>query len=181
MKELLPSAHRPRDNRTKALPSRPLRRDGPRSATDDRDRAKLDRLGDAYRHFASIYRLGRAHRQRHSGRVRARVHRSARAHRGASAASGLHVYVDKPLDRTLEGARQVVELAEARDSRLLVGFNAATLLHMQIANNAHAPDPDAKGPGGRCTRMYAAPSSNDFIHVVDTLRSWRRARSPEPT
>ncbi|MFI9274982.1 Gfo/Idh/MocA family protein [Kitasatospora sp. NPDC052896] len=135
-----------------------------------RDRAKLDRIGDTYRiapRFTDLDALIA------SGVRAAFVHAATDQHvpiveRLLSA--GLDVYVDKPLDYHLAGARRLVELAEERNRSLLVGFN-----------RRHAPD---YAQARECPRDLIIMQKNreglpedprtlvfdDFIHVVDTLR-----------
>lgn len=84
--------------------------------------------------------------------------------------AGVHVLVDKPLAANLEDCRRLVELAEARDRSLMVGFNRRyappytalaglprTVVLMQ-KNRVGLPDTPRR-------LVY-----DDFIHVVDTLR-----------
>ncbi|MBP2000930.1 virulence factor [Paenibacillus shirakamiensis] len=85
--------------------------------------------------------------------------------------AGVHVYVDKPIAYTLEESRALVELAEARNLILMVGFNRRfaplvaemkekeprRLIFLQ-KNRLHHPD---------FARRFVM---DDFIHVVDTLR-----------
>ena len=84
--------------------------------------------------------------------------------------AGVHVLVDKPLAANLVDCRRLVELAEARDRSLTVGFNRRyapsyaaladlprTVVLMQ-KNRVGLPDTPR--------RLVF----DDFIHVVDTLR-----------
>ncbi|SEG95860.1 virulence factor [Actinacidiphila yanglinensis] len=84
--------------------------------------------------------------------------------------AGVPVYIDKPLAYDLDGARRVVDLAEARGVPLAVGFNrrhapgyAQCLSHprdlilMQKNRVGLADDPR--------TVVF-----DDFVHVADTLR-----------
>ena len=88
-----------------------------------RDRAKLDRIGDAYRiphRYSEIDALLEA------GIGAAFVHAATAAHLPLVERlldAGRHVYVDKPLDAGYEGAEQLVRLAQRRQRSLMVGFN----------------------------------------------------------
>jgi virulence factor len=135
-----------------------------------RDAAKLALLGDAHRiahrHTTVESLVG-------AGVEGAFVHAATEAHRtlvGALLEAGVHVYVDKPLDDSLDGARALVELAERRGRSLMVGFN-----------RRHAPAYAAllalprEGVLLRKHRAgLPAPARrvvfDDFIHVLDTLR-----------
>jgi virulence factor len=135
-----------------------------------RDAATLTRLGEAYR-------LPHRHQTLESligaGIEAAFVHAATAAHvpivRRLLAAD-IHVYVDKPLDQTLEGARDLVERAERSRRSLMVGFN-----------RRHAPEYVAIRQLPRelvllCKHRadLAGPPRvvvyDDFIHVLDTLR-----------
>lgn len=135
-----------------------------------RDRAKLDRIGDAYRiphRYSEIDALLEA------GIGAAFVHAATAAHLPLVERlldAGRHVYVDKPLDAGYEGAEQLVRLAQRRQRSLMVGFN-----------RRYAPDYAALRTLPRDlvvmekhrANLPAAPRSvifDDFIHVVDTLR-----------
>ncbi|MNS71673.1 putative oxidoreductase YceM [compost metagenome] len=85
--------------------------------------------------------------------------------------AGVHVYVDKPIAYTLEESRRIVELSEQIGLILMVGFNRrfapmyAQLKDMEERrlvilqkNRLHHPD---------IARRFV---TDDFIHVVDTLR-----------
>jgi virulence factor len=135
-----------------------------------RDRAKLDRLGE-------MYRIARRYTDLDAlieDRVRAAfVHASTEQHVPIVERllrAGVDVYVDKPLDRALEGARRLVELAEATGRSLMVGFNRRyappyvaarerprDLLILQKHRRGAAED-------------LRNAVFDDFIHVVDTLR-----------
>lgn len=135
-----------------------------------RDRAKLDRIGDAYRiphRYTDIDALLDA------GVGAAFVHAATSAHRPLVERlldAGRHVYVDKPLDACYEGAERLVRLAQRRRRSLMVGFNRRyapdyaalrTLPRDLIVMEKHRAD------------LPASPRSvvfDDFIHVVDTLR-----------
>ena len=135
-----------------------------------RDRAKLDRIGDAYRiphRYSDIDALLEA------GVAAAFVHAATAAHLPLVERlldAGRHVYVDKPLDAGYEGAERLVRLAQRRQRSLMVGFN-----------RRYAPDYVALRGLPRDlivmekhrANLPAAPRSvvfDDFIHVVDTLR-----------
>ena len=135
-----------------------------------RDRAKLDRIGDAYRiphRYSEIDALLEA------GIGAAFVHAATAAHLPLVERlldAGRHVYVDKPLDAGYEGAEQLVRLAQRRQRSLMVGFNRryapgyAALRGLPrdlIVMEKHRAN------------LPAEPRSvvfDDFIHVVDTLR-----------
>ncbi|GAB3210813.1 Gfo/Idh/MocA family protein [Marinactinospora thermotolerans] len=83
---------------------------------------------------------------------------------------GIALYVDKPLDSTLEGARRVVERAERAGVTLMVGFNRRYAPGYVKAREAPRDlvvlQKNQPGiPGSPRTVVY-----DDFIHVVDTLR-----------
>jgi virulence factor len=135
-----------------------------------RDRAKLDRIGDAYRiphRYTNIEALLDA------GIGAAFVHAATAAHLPLVERlleAGRHVYVDKPLDAGYAGAERLVRLAQRRQRSLMVGFN-----------RRYAPDYAALRALPRDlivmekhrANLPAAPRSvvfDDFIHVVDTLR-----------
>ncbi|GAA3034261.1 Gfo/Idh/MocA family oxidoreductase [Streptosporangium longisporum] len=135
-----------------------------------RDRARLDRLGDAYRigrRFSSVEEVIDA------GVEAAFVHVATTAHPQVVEPllrAGVHVYLDKPIASTLAGSERLVELARENGRSLLVGFNRRRapgyaalrdlprdLVVMQKHRARHPADPR--------TVVY-----DDFIHVVDTLR-----------
>nr|WP_322975212.1 Gfo/Idh/MocA family oxidoreductase [Peterkaempfera bronchialis] len=135
-----------------------------------RDRAKLDRIGDGYR-------LPHRHTELDAvidaGVRAAFVHASTDQHVPIVErllAAGVDVYVDKPLDYRLSGARRLVDLAEQTGRSLMVGFNRRhapaytqaldrprELIVMQKNREGLPEDPR--------TAVF-----DDFIHVVDTLR-----------
>ncbi|MFI1913894.1 Gfo/Idh/MocA family protein [Nocardia sp. NPDC020380] len=135
-----------------------------------RNRERLDRVADRYRlpnrHSTLDSVLA-------SGVRAAFVHAATSAHVELCEAllqAGIDVFVDKPLDYTLAGARRLVELAESRERSLMVGFNRRyapayteaaqrdrSLIVLQ--KNRHGQPEVAR------TFVY-----DDFIHVVDTLR-----------
>ena len=135
-----------------------------------RDRAKLDRIGDAYRirhRYTDLDALLDA------GVAAAFVHAATSAHLPLVERlldAGRHVYVDKPLDAGYTGAERLVRLAQQRKRSLMVGFNRRyapdyaalrALPRDLIVMEKHRPN------------LPADPRSvvfDDFIHVVDTLR-----------
>ncbi|WP_354645157.1 Gfo/Idh/MocA family protein [Kitasatospora camelliae] len=137
-----------------------------------RDRAKVERLGEAYR-------IPREHRYTDLGAViagglrAAFVHASTDQHVGIVTEllrAGVDVYVDKPLDHRIEGARAVVELAEETGRSLLVGFNRrhapGYLLAQERPRDLIVLQKHREGlPEDARSAVY-----DDFIHVVDTLR-----------
>ncbi|GIH92168.1 oxidoreductase [Planobispora siamensis] len=135
-----------------------------------RDRATLDRLGDAHRvaaRFTSVDEVVRA------GVEAAFVHAATSAHAEITEKlldAGVHVYLDKPIAYTLAESERLVRLARERERSLLVGFNRrrapsyAALLDlprhlvvMQKNRRGLAEDPR--------TAIF-----DDFVHVADTLR-----------
>ncbi|MET9218495.1 MULTISPECIES: Gfo/Idh/MocA family oxidoreductase [unclassified Streptomyces] len=132
--------------------------------------ATLDRIGDAYRlphRHTSLDTL------LDQGLDAAFVHAPTDLHveiAGRLIEAGVPVYVDKPLARDLDGARQLVALAEERGVPLMAGFNrryapayAQCLDHprdliLMQKNRVGLPE-EARG------MIF-----DDFIHVVDTLR-----------
>ncbi|MGK4585054.1 Gfo/Idh/MocA family protein [Kitasatospora sp. HPMI-4] len=137
-----------------------------------RDRAKLDRIGDTYR-------IAPGHRFTDLGELIASGIRAAFVHAATDQhvaiveqllTAGVDVYVDKPLDYTLDGARRLVDLADRTGRSLMVGFNRRhapgyvqakerprdlIVLQKNREGLAEAPRP----------MIY-----DDFIHVVDVLR-----------
>ena len=136
-----------------------------------RDRAKLDRLGDAYR-IAPAARFTDLGDMIGSGIRAAFVHAATDQHVPIVEqllTAGIDVYVDKPLAYDVAGARHLVELAEQRGRSLMVGFN-----------RRHAPGYVAASEHPRDLIMLQknrvdlaeAPRTmvfDDFIHIVDTL------------
>ncbi|MFJ6215651.1 Gfo/Idh/MocA family protein [Streptomyces sp. NPDC092296] len=135
-----------------------------------RDRAKLDRLGDAYR---LPHRYTDLDAVIGAGVRAAFVHASTEQHVPIVSrllAAGVDVYVDKPLDYRLSGARTLVELAESAGRSLMVGFNRR--LAPGYAQALERPRElivlrkNREGlPEDPRTVVF-----DDFIHVVDTLR-----------
>lgn len=135
-----------------------------------RDRAVLDRIGDAYRiehRYTALADLLDA------GIDAAFVHAATQAHAPLVEellSAGVDVYVDKPLDYRYATALRLVELAERERRSLVVGFNRryapayvavreipAEIVVMQ-KNRRQLPD------------APRAMVFDDFIHVVDTQR-----------
>nr|WP_037597450.1 Gfo/Idh/MocA family oxidoreductase [Streptacidiphilus jeojiense] len=135
-----------------------------------RDQDKLDRIGDQYR-------LSARHTDLQSllddGLDAAFVHASTTAHVPIVTQlldAGVDVYVDKPLDYTVEGARKLVELAESAGRSLMVGFNRR--LAPGYAQCLERPRDLVVLQKNR-EALPEAPRSfvfDDFVHVVDTLR-----------
>ncbi|GAA0849222.1 Gfo/Idh/MocA family protein [Streptosporangium amethystogenes subsp. fukuiense] len=135
-----------------------------------RDRATLDRLGDAYR---VERRLSSVDEVLGAGVEAAFVHVATEAHRGVVEPllrAGVHVYLDKPIAYTLAEAERLVRLARESERSLLVGFNRrrapsyAALRDLPrdlVVMQKHR----ARLPDNPRTVVY-----DDFIHVVDTLR-----------
>ncbi|MFE3196117.1 Gfo/Idh/MocA family protein [Nocardia sp. NPDC059240] len=135
-----------------------------------RNPEKLDQIGDRYR-------LPNRHSSLDSvlaaGIRAAFVHAATSAHVelvDALLRAGIDVFVDKPLDYTLEGARHLVDLAESLQRSLMVGFNrryapayveAARRSRSMIILQKNRHDQ----PESARTFVF-----DDFIHVVDTLR-----------
>ncbi|GAA2854988.1 Gfo/Idh/MocA family oxidoreductase [Streptosporangium fragile] len=135
-----------------------------------RDRATLDRIGDAYRvghRFTSVADVLEA------GVGAAFVHTATGAHVEVVEPllrAGVHVYLDKPIAYTFAECERLVRLAREAERSLFVGFNRRRapsyaalrelprdLVVMQKHRVRHPDDP----------RIVVY---DDFIHVVDTLR-----------
>ncbi|MER5635666.1 Gfo/Idh/MocA family oxidoreductase [Kitasatospora sp. NPDC002227] len=135
-----------------------------------RDKAKLDRIGDQYRITQRYTDLGELIG---SGLRAAFVHASTDQHVPIVRQlleAGVDVYVDKPLDHTLDGARLLVDLAEREGRSLLVGFNRrhapGYLLAKERPRDLILLQKNREGlPEAARTLVY-----DDFIHVVDSLR-----------
>ncbi|WP_236652162.1 Gfo/Idh/MocA family protein [Streptacidiphilus neutrinimicus] len=137
-----------------------------------RDREKVERLGHAHR-VAAGARFTDLGELIDSGIRAAFVHAATDQHvpiveRLLSA--DVDVYVDKPLDQTLDGARRLVELAERRGRSLMVGFNRRYAPGYVEA--AAQPRDLVLLQKNRRSLPEAARSMvfDDFVHVVDTLR-----------
>ncbi|HJP78328.1 MAG TPA: Gfo/Idh/MocA family oxidoreductase [Pseudonocardiaceae bacterium] len=137
-----------------------------------RSRERLDAVADTYRvphdrRFTGVEQLLVA------GLDAAFVHVPTEAHRTVVErllTAGVPVYVDKPLDSTLVGARYLVEQAQRANVLLRVGFNRRFAPAYQQARelprdliNVRKNQNDGAGPVREIV-------FDDFIHVVDTLR-----------
>ncbi|MEU6232620.1 Gfo/Idh/MocA family oxidoreductase [Kitasatospora sp. NPDC047058] len=137
-----------------------------------RDRAKLDRLGDTHR-IAPEHRFTDLGELIGSGIRAAFVHAATDQHVPIVEqllTAGVDVYVDKPLDQTLDGARRLVGLADRTGRSLLVGFNrrhAPGYLHaLERPRDLIVLQKNREGlPEAARSLVF-----DDFIHVVDTLR-----------
>ncbi|WP_251009785.1 Gfo/Idh/MocA family oxidoreductase [Bacillus sp. ISL-39] len=86
--------------------------------------------------------------------------------------AGIHVYVDKPISYEYEKARELTELAEEKGLILMTGFNRRYApVYKQLAElkepNMVIMQKNRKGLPGEIRHFIL----DDFIHVVDTLRS----------
>ncbi|MFD4534682.1 Gfo/Idh/MocA family protein [Kitasatospora sp. NPDC058397] len=137
-----------------------------------RDRAKLDRLGD-------VHRIAPEHRFTDLGELIGSGIRAAFVHAATSQhvpiveqllTAGVDVYVDKPLDYTVDGARRLVDLADRTGRSLMVGFNRRYAPgYAQAKERPRDLIVLQKNREGlaEATRSLVF---DDFIHVVDTLR-----------
>ncbi|WP_371515804.1 Gfo/Idh/MocA family protein [Kitasatospora sp. NBC_01300] len=137
-----------------------------------RDGAKLDRIGDAYR-IASENRFTDLGELIGSGIRAAFVHAATSQHVPIVEqllTAGVDVYVDKPLDCTVDGARRLVDLADRTGRSLMVGFNRRYA--PGYAQAKERPRDLIVLQKNREGLAEAARSLvfDDFIHVVDTLR-----------
>ncbi|MEU7940019.1 Gfo/Idh/MocA family protein [Microbispora bryophytorum] len=135
-----------------------------------RDRAALDRLGDAYRigaRFTSVDALAEA------GIDAAFVHAATSAHVPIVTTlleAGVHVYVDKPLAYDAAASAGLVRLARERNRSLMVGFNRrhapAYAALRGLPRDVVVMQKNRRGlPADPRTVIF-----DDFIHVADTLR-----------
>lgn len=135
-----------------------------------RDRAALDRLGDAYRigpRFTAVADLVGA------GVDAAFVHAATTAHVPVVTAlleAGVHVYVDKPLAYDAASSARLVRLARERGRSLMVGFNRrhapAYAALRDLPRDVIVMQKNRRDlPGDPRTVVF-----DDFIHVADTLR-----------
>ncbi|MFJ3219899.1 Gfo/Idh/MocA family protein [Kitasatospora sp. NPDC086801] len=137
-----------------------------------RDGAKLDRIGDAHR-IAPANRFTDLGELIGSGIRAAFVHAATSQHVPIVEqllTAGVDVYVDKPLDYTVDGARRLVDLADRTGRSLMVGFNRR---HAPgYAQAKERPRDLIVLQKNREGLAEAARSLvfDDFIHVVDTLR-----------
>ncbi|MBV2153110.1 Gfo/Idh/MocA family protein [Kitasatospora sp. SUK 42] len=137
-----------------------------------RDGAKLDRIGDAYR-------IGAEKRFTDLGELIGSGIRAAFVHAATSQhvpiverllAEGVDVYVDKPLDYTLDGSQRLVQLADRTGRSLMVGFNRrhapGYAQALERPRDLIVLQKNREGlPEAARTLVF-----DDFIHVVDTLR-----------
>ncbi|WP_406211380.1 Gfo/Idh/MocA family protein [Kitasatospora sp. NBC_01560] len=84
--------------------------------------------------------------------------------------AGVDVYVDKPLDQTVDGARRLVDLADRTGRSLMVGFNRrhapGYVQAKERPRDLIVLQKNREGlPEAARSLVY-----DDFIHVVDTLR-----------
>lgn len=135
-----------------------------------RTRAKLDRIGDAYR---LPHRYTDLDELIDSGIRAAFVHAATDQHVAIAErllTAGVDVYVDKPLDYHLDGARRVTELAEHQGRSLMVGFNRRHAPgYVQAKERPRDLIVMQKNREGLPEEVRTAVF-DDFIHVVDTLR-----------
>ncbi|MEV6973707.1 Gfo/Idh/MocA family oxidoreductase [Kitasatospora sp. NPDC093806] len=137
-----------------------------------RDAAKLDRIGESHRiapdrRFTDLGELI-------AGGIRAAfVHAATDQHVPIVEqllTAGVDVYVDKPLDYTLDGARRLVDLADRTGRSLMVGFNRR---HAPGYVQAKERPRDLIVLQKNREGLPEAPRPmifDDFIHVVDVLR-----------
>ena len=135
-----------------------------------RDGAKLDRIGDQYR---LANRHGTLESLIAAAPDAAFVHAATDAHVPIVEAllnAGVDVYVDKPLDYHYAGAKRLVDLAEANERSLMVGFNRRLAPgYAQCLDRPRDLIVLQKNREG----LPEAPRSfvfDDYVHVVDTLR-----------
>ncbi|WP_280672570.1 MULTISPECIES: Gfo/Idh/MocA family protein [unclassified Kitasatospora] len=135
-----------------------------------RNRAKLDRIGDAYRIAERFTDLGELI---DSGVRAAFVHAATDQHVTIAErllTAGIDVYVDKPLDYRLDGARRLTDLAENLGRSLMVGFNRryapSYVQAKERPRDLIILQKNREGlPEAARTLVF-----DDFIHVVDSLR-----------
>jgi len=135
-----------------------------------RDRAKLDRIGDTYRIAARYTDLDALIA---SGVRAAFVHASTDQHVPIVERllhAGVDVYVDKPLDRTIEGSRRLVALAEETGRSLMVGFNRRYAPPYVEARERPRDLLILQKNRRGASEELRSSVFDDFIHVVDTLR-----------
>ena len=136
-----------------------------------RDRAKLDRLGDAYR-IAPGSRFTDLGDLIGSGIRAAFVHAATDQHVPIVEqllTADIDVYVDKPLAYDVAGACHLVELAEQRGRSLMVGFNRR---HAPGYVEASEHPRDLIMLRKNRVDLAEAPRTmifDDFVHIVDTL------------
>ncbi|MFF2544815.1 Gfo/Idh/MocA family protein [Kitasatospora sp. NPDC058063] len=137
-----------------------------------RDAAKLDRIGEAHR-IAPEYRFTDLGALIGSGIRAAFVHAATSQHVPIVEqllTAGVDVYVDKPLDQTLDGARRLVDLADRTGRSLMVGFNRRHAPgYVQAKERPRDLIVLQKNREGLAEAARPLVF-DDFIHVVDTLR-----------
>jgi virulence factor len=84
--------------------------------------------------------------------------------------SGIHVYVDKPLDYHLANTERLLTLAKDRDRQLMVGFNRRFAPQYRKLKETAQPEIIVM----QKNRVHSAENArtfilDDFIHVIDTL------------
>ncbi|HWL85312.1 MAG TPA: Gfo/Idh/MocA family oxidoreductase, partial [Polyangiaceae bacterium] len=133
-----------------------------------RDRGKLDRLGDMYR----IARRATELDALLDGGLRAAfVHAPTDQHVPIVERllrAGVDVYVDKPLDYGLEGARRLVELAETAGRSLMVGFNRRYAPPYVEAREQPRELVVLQKNRKAAAEVVRSAIFDDFVHVVDT-------------
>ncbi|MFJ8623127.1 Gfo/Idh/MocA family protein [Kitasatospora sp. NPDC093550] len=137
-----------------------------------RDGAKLERIGEAYR-VAAEKRFTDLGELIGSGIRAAFVHAATDQHVPIVErllTAGVDVYVDKPLDYTLDGSRRLVDLADRTGRSLMVGFNRrhapGYVQAKERPRDLIVLQKNREGlPEAARTLVY-----DDFIHVVDLLR-----------
>lgn len=137
-----------------------------------RDAAKLDRIGEAHR-------IAPDHRHTDLGALIDGGIRAAFVHAATDQhvpiveqllTAGVDVYVDKPLDYTLDGARRLVDLADRTGRSLMVGFNRRHAPgYVQAKERPRDLIVLQKNREGLAEAARPLVF-DDFIHVVDTLR-----------
>ncbi|MFD5437427.1 Gfo/Idh/MocA family protein [Kitasatospora sp. NPDC127067] len=137
-----------------------------------RDAAKLDRIGEAHR-IAPEHRFTDLGALIDSGIRAAFVHAATSQHVPIVEqllTAGVDVYVDKPLDQTLDGARRLVDLADRTGRSLMVGFNRRHAPgYVQAKERPRDLIVLQKNREGLAEAARPLVF-DDFIHVVDTLR-----------
>ncbi|MFD8753936.1 Gfo/Idh/MocA family protein [Kitasatospora sp. NPDC059577] len=137
-----------------------------------RDAAKLDRIGDAHR-IAPEHRFTDLGALVGSGIRAAFVHAATSQHVPIVEqllTAGIDVYVDKPLDYTVDGARRLVDLADRTGRSLMVGFNRRFAPgYVQAKERPRDLIVLQKNREG-LPEAARSMVFDDFIHVVDVLR-----------
>ncbi|SDT82044.1 virulence factor [Streptomyces sp. TLI_053] len=137
-----------------------------------RDGAKLDRIGDTHR-IPAERRFTDLGQLIGSGIRAAFVHAATDQHVPIVEqllTAGVDVYVDKPLDYTLDGSRRLVDLADRTGRSLMVGFNRR-FAPANVQAKERPRDLVLLRKNREGLPEAARPLVfDDFIHVVDTLR-----------